>query len=72
MENISQEKQLSLFNSSLEDIQNTSSYLDQVTFPDTYQDYFTTLNCSDYLPRFYPNELFRWVHELQQGLLAPG
>jgi len=59
LENISQEKQLSLFNSSPEGIQNTSSYLDQISFPDTYQDYFTTLNCSDYLPRFYPNELFR-------------
>jgi len=55
LENFSQEKQQSLFNPNLEGIQNPSPYLDQITFPDTYQDYFTTLNCSDYLPRFYPN-----------------
>nr|WLM68366.1 NAC family transcription factor 14 [Larix gmelinii var. olgensis] len=58
LDNFSQKQQQSLFNSSLEGQQNPFSYLDQITFPDAHQDYFTSLNSSDYLPRFYSNELF--------------
>nr|WLM68359.1 NAC family transcription factor 7 [Larix gmelinii var. olgensis] len=58
LENFSQEQQQSVFNFSLEDLQNTFDYLDQKTFSDAYQDCSTSLSSSEYLPSFYPNELF--------------
>jgi len=58
LENFSQEQQQSLSNFSPEVLQNPFPYLDQTSFPDAYQDCFTSLNCSDYLTRLYSNELF--------------
>ena len=40
LDNFSQEQQQSLFNFSLEGLENSFPHLDQITFPDTYQDWF--------------------------------
>lgn len=57
VENFSQEQPQSVFNSSLEGLQNPFSHLDHLNFFDSYQDYFTGLTTSDYLPRFNPNDM---------------
>lgn len=46
------EQQHSFFNFDQEGLQNPFPQLDQLAFPDSYQDYFL-----DYLPRFCPNDM---------------
>lgn len=53
LENFSPEEQKSLFNFSLEGLEYPFPHLDQITFPDPYQDFFA----SSELPRFYPNDM---------------
>nr|WLM68367.1 NAC family transcription factor 15 [Larix gmelinii var. olgensis] len=59
LENFSQDQPQSVFNSSLEGLQNPFPQLDgdHLTFFDGYQDFFTGLTTSDYLPKFNPNDM---------------
>ncbi|GLJ50220.1 hypothetical protein SUGI_1068960 [Cryptomeria japonica] len=51
------DQQHSFFNFDQEGLQNPFPQLDQITFPDSYQDFFTNAIPSDYLPRFCPNDM---------------
>jgi hypothetical protein len=57
LENSSQAQPQSVYNFSLDGLQNPFPQLDQITFLDAYQDYFTGLTTSDYLPKFNPNDM---------------
>lgn len=57
LENFLQEQPQPTYNFSMEGLQNPFPQLDQITFLDFNQDYFTGLTTSDYLPRFNSNDI---------------